>query len=61
MKYQNIVIPVTNYATNWLNETLQEYGNKGFKLVNVVMAKNQYNCDIMYVFFTKEIERENLQ
>lgn len=56
MKYQNIVIPVPNYATNALKKTLEHYGELGFKLVNVVMAKNQYNIDIMYLFFSKEKE-----
>ena len=38
MKYANIYVQVSNYATDSLNRTLIEYGNMGFKLVNVVMA-----------------------
>ena len=55
MIYSNIAVQVSNYATDWLNKTLMEYGNMGFKLVNVVMAKNKYNIDVMYLFFTKEV------
>ena len=56
MKYANIVVPVSNYATIALDKTLIAYGNDGFKLVNVVMAKNKYNIDVMYLFFTKKVE-----
>ena len=59
MKYQNIVVSISNYATNTLHEKLEHYGELGFKLVNVVMAKNQYNVDVMYLFFTKEKENWN--
>lgn len=56
MKYQNTVVTISNYATNALKETLEQYGELGFELVNVVMAKNQYNNDVMYLFFTKTKE-----
>ena len=56
MKFQNAVVTVSNYATNALKETLEHYGELGFKLVNVIMAKNHYNEDTMYVFFVKEME-----
>lgn len=56
MKYQNTVVTISNYATNALKETLERYGELGFELVNVVMAKNQYNIDVMYLFFTKPKE-----
>lgn len=56
MKYKNIVTVVSNYATDALSETLENYGNKGYKLVNVVMASNIYNIPVMYCFFTKESE-----
>lgn len=56
MKYQNIVITISSYTTNDLRKTLKEYGELGFKLVNVIMAKNHYNEDTMYVFFVKEME-----
>lgn len=35
---------------------LNKYGQLGYQLVNVVMAQNQYNCEVMYLFFTKQIE-----
>ena len=54
MRYKNVVVQVLNYATEWLQKTLTEYGEMGFKLVNVTMAKNKYNVDVMYLFFTKE-------
>lgn len=54
VKYLNVSVQVPNYATSALNETLNHYGVLGFKLVNVVMAKNKHNCDVMYLFFTKE-------
>jgi hypothetical protein len=55
MIYGNISVQVSNYATDSLNRTLVEYGNMGFKLVNVVMAKNRYGIEVMYLFFTKEV------
>ena len=56
MKYENVVCQVSNYATeDVLPKTLLECGECGFKLVNVVMAKNKYNVDVMYLFFTREI------
>lgn len=56
MKYQNTVVTISNYATNALKETLERYGELGFKLVNVVIAKNQYDVDAMYLFFIKTKE-----
>lgn len=53
MKYQNIVVQVYDYATNHLDEILNDYGQQGFKFVNVVMAKNKHRIDVMYLFFTK--------
>lgn len=58
MKYDNIVVGVSNYATLQLGKTLQDYGKLGYKLVNVVMANNEHNCKIMYLFFTKEIQEQ---
>ena len=55
MKYENIVVQVSNYATDYLQETLMKYGQLGFKLVNVTMAKNKYDVEVMYLFFTKEL------
>ncbi len=56
MKYKNIVTVISNYATYELAETLEIYGNKGYRLVNVVMANNIHNIPVMYCFFTKESE-----
>ena len=53
MKYRNIVVPISNYATSALQETLTQWGELGYKFVNSVMAKNQYDCEIMYLFFVK--------
>ena len=58
MQYQNIVVKVSNYATPNLDEVLAQYGRVGFKLVNVVMAVNEYGCEVMYLFFTKEMVGE---
>ena len=58
MKYKNIVVPVSNYATSILQETLTHWGEKGYKFVNSTMAENQYNCKTMYLFFVKGDEEE---
>lgn len=58
MKYKNIVIPVSNYATNILQKTLTHWGELGYKFVNAIMADNQYGCTIMYLFFVKGGEEE---
>lgn len=55
MKYENIVVQVSNYATDCLQETLTKCGQLGFKLVNVTMAQNKYGVNIMYLFFTREL------
>lgn len=54
MKYLNVSVQVSNYATSALNETLNHCGKHGFKLVNVVLAKDKYDREVMYLFFTKE-------
>lgn len=56
MKYHNTVKVVSNYATDALNDTLYRYGQLGYQLVNVVMAQNQFGCEVMYLFFTKPTE-----
>lgn len=56
MKYENIIVQVSNYATDHLQDTLTKYGQAGFKLVNVTMAENKYGADIMYLFFTREFK-----
>lgn len=57
IEYENIVIPVSNYATDSLQDTLTKYGQSGFKLVNVAMAENKYGVDVMYLFFTRELRK----
>ena len=59
MKYENIVITISNYATLDLSKMLYEYGQMGFKIVNVVMAQNKYGVEVMYLFFTKELVGDN--
>lgn len=56
-KYKNIVVTVSQYASIMLRDTLEEYGNKGYKLVNAVVANDtSNNKPVMYLFFTKEEE-----
>ena len=55
--YENIVITVSNYATDGLQDTLTKYGQSGFKLVNVTMTKNKYGVDVMYLFFTRKLRK----
>lgn len=55
MKYENIVITISNYATDYLQDTLTKCGQTGFKLVNVTMAENKYGANVMYLFFTREL------
>lgn len=59
-KFDNIVTVVSNYNTQALPDILSKYGECGYQLVNVIMAKNQYNIDVMYCFFTKEIIFDNI-
>lgn len=56
MKFSNIVVTVSNYATSDLESDLDYYGDKGYKLVSVQMAKNKYGAEVMYLFFTREEE-----
>ena len=54
MKYRNVVVPISNYATSALQETLTSWGELGYKFVNAVMGDNQCDCTIMYLFFVKD-------
>lgn len=56
MKYRNVVVPVSNYATSALQEKLTQWGELGYKFVNSVMANNEHGCTIMYLFFVKDCE-----
>lgn len=55
-KYKNTAAVVSAYCTNALEEMLTNYGNAGYKLVSVQMSDNKYGAQVMYLFFTKEIE-----
>lgn len=55
-KYKNTAAFVSNYCTNVLEETLINYGNAGYKLVSTQIAENKYGVQVIYLFFTKEIE-----
>ena len=55
--YDNIVVPVSSYATKALSRTLQRYGDDGYRLVNAQLAKDKYGTQVMYLFFTKKKEK----
>ena len=54
MKISNEVVILSNYATQYLNKTLSTYGDAGYKLVSTLLAPNEFNVQVMYLFFTKE-------
>ena len=54
MKISNEVVVVSNYATEHLNKTLSAYADAGYKLVSTLLAPNEFNVQVMYLFFTKE-------
>ena len=54
MKISNEVAIVSNYATEYLNKILSAYGDVGYKLVSTLLAPNEFNVQVMYLFFTKE-------
>ena len=56
MIFSNIVETVSNYATPELENVLECYGDEGYKLVSVQMAKNKYGAEVMYLFFTRQEE-----
>lgn len=49
----NVVKVISNYATDALQDTLDKYAKAGYILVSAVMAKNKYQIDVMYLFFSK--------
>lgn len=61
MKYHNIAVEVSNYLTSNLDKKLSDYGNLGYKLVSTNMVKNEFDCTVMYLFFTKEINEGELK
>lgn len=48
------VVIVSNYATDELQKTLTQQNKDGYKLVTALLAKNQYNINVMYLFFSCE-------
>lgn len=54
----NKYVVISNYATDSLKETLNKANHDGYFLVSVVMAKNKYGSECMYLFFEKEIQEE---
>lgn len=53
MSFDNRVVIVNNYATEALNNELDYWGDRGFRLVSTEMAENIYGVTVMYLFFTK--------
>lgn len=53
-RYENIVVQESHYSANNLQETLTRYGERGFKLVNTLMATGKHGIEVMYLFFTRE-------
>ena len=51
---RNTVCILSNYATNALEECLRYYGEQGYTLVSTEIAKNKYDVEVMYLFFTKK-------
>ena len=59
MRYHNCFATISNYAvTSELASMLNKYGQLGYRLVSTEMAKNQHGVEVMYLFFTKEIEEK---
>lgn len=46
----------TNYATSELQKILDCHAKAGYKLVSTEMAKNRYDVEVMYLFFTGEFD-----
>ena len=59
MKVSNEVVILSNYATQYLNKTLSTYGDAGYKLVSALLAPNEFNVQVMYLFFTIDWSDEN--
>ena len=56
MKVYNTCCKVSNYCTGELEEVLNQYADYGFNLVSTLIAKNECDIDVMYLFFTKVCE-----
>ena len=59
MKVSNEVVILSNYATQYLNKTLSTYGDAGYKLVSALLAPNEFNVQVMYLFFTMDWSDED--
>lgn len=57
MKFQHRVEVVSNYCTEELEQRLERMGEMGYELVSVVVARNQYHVNSMYLFFKRSVER----
>ena len=55
MSFDNLVVIVSNYATEALDNELSYWGERGYRLVSTEMAENTYGATVMYLFFTKEV------
>ena len=55
MSFDNRVVIVSNYATEALDNELNYWGERGYRIVSTEMAKNTYGATVMYLFFTKEV------
>lgn len=54
MAIYNTVYRVSNYATDNLEEILNEYAHNGYELVSTEMARNEYGIEVMYLFFVSK-------
>lgn len=55
MKVYNTCCKVSNYCTGELEEVLNQYSDYGFNLVSTLIAKNECDIDVMYLFFYKSM------
>ena len=57
-RYENVVIKISNYATDDLDKELWDMGQEGYKLVSTEMTLNKHYVNVMYLFFVKEINND---
>lgn len=55
-KYKNTMAYVGCYCIDALEEMLINYGNAGYKLVSTQIVEGRNGIQVMYLFFSKEIE-----
>lgn len=58
MKFEYETMVVSNYTTDDLHRALNKMGDRGYELVTVEMAKNNYGIMCMYLFFKRD-KKEN--